>query len=77
MADVYDILGPLPNVPDQSEASMARRISGVSGIYEEIFEPNRPNVVGLANGSRISRASIASGIYEEMKLADIREHAER
>lgn len=77
MADVYDMLGPLPNVPDQSDRSMVRRISGTSGIYEEIFEPNRQNAAVFANGSRISRASIASGIYEEMKLADIKEHAER
>lgn len=77
MADVYDILGPLPNVPDQSDLSMARRISSVSGIYEEIFDYKQPNGPVFANGSRISRASIASGIYEEMKLADIRENAER
>ncbi|XP_062562363.1 uncharacterized protein LOC134225934 [Armigeres subalbatus] len=76
MADVYDILGPLPNVPDQSDLSMARRISSVSGIYEEIFDYKQPNGPVFANGSRISRASIASGIYEEMKLADIRENAE-
>lgn len=76
MADVHDILGPLPNLPDQSQVSMARRISGISGIYEEILDPNKPTTA-LANGSRMSRASIASGIYEEMKLADIKEQAER
>lgn len=77
MADVHDILGPLPNVPDQSDTSMARRVSGVSGIYEEIFDFNKPpSGAAFANGSRVSRASIASGIYEEMKLADIRENAE-
>ncbi|XP_065092692.1 uncharacterized protein LOC135713496 [Ochlerotatus camptorhynchus] len=76
MADVHDILGPLPNLPDQSQVSMARRISGISGIYEEILDPNKP-IAALSNGSRLSRASIASGIYEEMKLADIKEQAER
>ncbi|XP_058821848.1 uncharacterized protein LOC131683675 isoform X2 [Topomyia yanbarensis] len=67
MADVHDILGPLPNVPDQS-TNMSRRISGVSGIYEEIFDPTRSSV--FASGPRMS---IASGIYEEMKLTDIGE----
>lgn len=76
MADVHDILGPLPNLPDQSQVSVARRISGMSGIYEEIVDPNKPTTA-IANGSRISRASIASGIYEEMKLADIKEQVER
>uniref|UniRef100_A0A1Q3EW21 Uncharacterized protein n=1 Tax=Culex tarsalis TaxID=7177 RepID=A0A1Q3EW21_CULTA len=72
---LHDILGPLPNVPtveqQQQEASL-RRISGVSGIYEEIFDPARAS--GAFGGPR---ASVVSGIYEEMKLADIREGLER
>lgn len=73
MADVHDILGPLPNLPDQSQVNMSRRISG---IYEEIIDPSKPTTV-QANEPRMSRASIASGIYEEMRLADIKEQAER
>lgn len=74
-----DILGPLPNVPAAveqqcqiGEASL-RRVSGVSGIYEEIFDPAR------ASGAFGSgpRASVVSGIYEEMKLTDIKEQHER
>lgn len=69
-----DVLGPLPNVPtmEQAEASL-RRISGMSGIYEEIFDPARSSGV-FGNGPR---ASVVSGIYEEMKLTDIREQHER
>uniref|UniRef100_A0A182JS17 Uncharacterized protein n=1 Tax=Anopheles christyi TaxID=43041 RepID=A0A182JS17_9DIPT len=67
--DLQDILGPLPNVPvvERTDSSAAhnwsRRVSGMSGIYEEI----RDDLAG-GNSSRLSRASIASGIYEEMKL---------
>lgn len=35
--DLNDILGPLPDVPDSS-ANWSRRVSGVSGIYEEIMD---------------------------------------
>lgn len=35
--DLNEILGPLPAVPD-SAVHWSRRISGVSGIYEEIME---------------------------------------
>lgn len=76
MADVHDILGPLPKVPDQSEVNLSRRVSAISGIYEEIFDPTRPSGF-LMNGPRMSRASVASGIYEEMKLTDIKEQMER
>lgn len=37
--DVNDILGPLPLVPD-SDKNWSRRVSGFSGIYEEIVEPS-------------------------------------
>ncbi|CAO1310374.1 unnamed protein product [Diamesa tonsa] len=57
MKDVNDILGPLPKIPD---TDWSRRVSGISGIYEEIMDP--------ASKNRKSRASIASGIYEEMRL---------
>uniref|UniRef100_A0A182SQS4 PH domain-containing protein n=1 Tax=Anopheles maculatus TaxID=74869 RepID=A0A182SQS4_9DIPT len=66
---LQDILGPLPTVPvvertiEQNPANWSRRVSGMSGIYEEIRDD-----VATPN-SRLSRASIASGIYEEMKLA--------
>ncbi|XP_035891254.1 uncharacterized protein LOC118502771 [Anopheles stephensi] len=66
---LQDILGPLPTVPSVVErtaepnpANWSRRVSGLSGIYEEI----RDDLAGP--NSRLSRASIASGIYEEMKL---------
>lgn len=35
--DLNDILGPLPDVPD-SNVNWSRRVSGVSGIYEEIMD---------------------------------------
>ncbi|KFB44721.1 AGAP003280-PA-like protein [Anopheles sinensis] len=61
---LQDILGPLPNVPPAMEradgngsVNCSRRVSGMSGIYEEIRDH-----------PRLSRVSIASGIYEEMKL---------
>lgn len=57
--DVNDVLGPLPNVP-VTDANWSRRISGMSGIYEEIF-CDRNSIM------RPSRVSVASGIYEEMK----------
>ncbi|XP_053659406.1 uncharacterized protein LOC128708453 [Anopheles marshallii] len=64
---LQDILGPLPTVPivertEPNPANWSRRVSGVSGIYEEIRDDL------AAPHSRLSRASIASGIYEEMKL---------
>lgn len=46
-----DILGPLPQVPNET-MNWSRRVSGLSGIYEEIGDPRK--------------LSIASGIYEEM-----------
>lgn len=36
MKDVNDILGPLPKIPD---TDWSRRVSGISGIYEEIMDP--------------------------------------
>ncbi|XP_055607081.1 uncharacterized protein LOC129754867 [Uranotaenia lowii] len=74
MADVRDILGPLPNVPDQSGflSEHSRRISTASGIYEEIFDRGSPMLT--TSGPRMS---VASGIYEEMKLPDIKEGIER
>ncbi|XP_058454806.1 serine-rich adhesin for platelets [Malaya genurostris] len=72
MADVHDILGPLPNVPDQFN-NISRRISSISGIYEEIFDPTRSSAA-FASGPRMS---IASGIYEEMKLTDREELIEK
>ncbi|XP_052869362.1 uncharacterized protein LOC128275029 [Anopheles cruzii] len=75
MADLQDILGPLPMVPTVEKggasgpsdntsvaSSCSRRVSGVSGIYEEIRDDLLTNVA-----SRLSRVSIASGIYEEMR----------
>ncbi|XP_058060397.1 uncharacterized protein LOC131211066 [Anopheles bellator] len=75
MADLQDILGPLPMVPAVEKggatapsdntsvvSSCSRRVSGVSGIYEEIRDDLVSNVA-----SRLSRVSIASGIYEEMR----------
>uniref|UniRef100_A0A182J139 Uncharacterized protein n=1 Tax=Anopheles atroparvus TaxID=41427 RepID=A0A182J139_ANOAO len=70
---LQDILGPLPTVPPVTErgdtrgtndiaANSSRRVSGMSGIYEEIRDSS------AAINSRHSRVSIASGIYEEMKL---------
>jgi hypothetical protein len=56
---VYDILGPLPKLPESENWS--RRISGLSGIYEEIVDPPRRVAKNV-------RESIASGIYEEMRL---------
>jgi hypothetical protein len=35
--DVNDILGPLPQIPNERELS--QRMSVFSGIYEEIMEP--------------------------------------
>lgn len=77
--DLNEILGPLPAVPD-SAANWSRRISGVSGIYEEIlerssFEAGAGGIAGstspsssLRNATRKpSRASVASGIYEVMR----------
>ncbi|XP_055636048.1 uncharacterized protein LOC129775384 [Toxorhynchites rutilus septentrionalis] len=63
---VNGILGPLPNVPE-SVVNLSQRMSGVSGIYEEIFDPNNP---------RTSRVSVASGIYEEMRPINNRKYAE-
>lgn len=65
--DLQDLLGPLPTVPqlervDTNTANWSRRISGISGIYEEISDDR------ATARSRLSRASIASGIYEEMRL---------
>lgn len=44
--DMNDILGPLPNVPittsttsHESDKNWSRRMSGASGIYEEIIDP--------------------------------------
>lgn len=41
--DVNDILGPLPKIPNgfvDSDKNASRRVSGMSGIYEEIVEPS-------------------------------------
>ncbi|KAL5292659.1 hypothetical protein ACFFRR_011439 [Megaselia abdita] len=46
-----DVLGPLPQLPNET-MNWSRRVSGVSGIYEEIGDPRK--------------MSIVSGIYEEM-----------
>lgn len=35
--DLKDLLGPLPDLPD-SNTHWSRRISGFSGIYEEILD---------------------------------------
>ncbi|XP_055374286.1 uncharacterized protein DDB_G0286591 isoform X2 [Condylostylus longicornis] len=54
---VQDMLGPLPKIPDKRESmNWSRRISTVSGIYEEI-----------PDSETFRRLSQASGIYEEMK----------
>lgn len=37
--DLNDILGPLPAIPD-SNVNWSRRVSGFSGIYEEISDPS-------------------------------------
>lgn len=40
--DINDVLGPLPNIPSntqESDKSWSRRMSGMSGIYEEIIDP--------------------------------------
>lgn len=71
--DVHDLLGPLPNLPSVEHEASVRRVSGVSGIYEEIFDPARSSGV-FGNGPR---ASVVSGIYEEMKLSEIKEQHER
>lgn len=60
--DVNDILGPLPNIP-ANDPNWSRRLSGMSGIYEEIGDDSSLR----KNNRRISRNSVASGIYEEMK----------
>lgn len=42
--DMNDVLGPLPNIPANTQESdkswNPRRMSGMSGIYEEIIDPN-------------------------------------
>lgn len=41
--DVNEILGPLPQVPNDfvdSDKNWSRRVSAFSGIYEEILEPS-------------------------------------
>lgn len=58
--DINDKLGPLPELPD-SNINWSRRISGVSGIYEEISDN------ADSDKRKSSRASIASGIYEIMR----------
>lgn len=40
--DINDILGPLPALPDSS-INWSRRISGFSGIYEEILDGDNSN----------------------------------
>lgn len=52
-----DILGPLPQVPNET-MEFSRRVSAVSGIYEEIGDPRK--------------MSIASGIYEEMLEPEVK-----
>lgn len=43
--DINDVLGPLPNIPintyttQDSDKNWSRRMSGMSGIYEEITDP--------------------------------------
>lgn len=45
--DMNDVLGPLPNIPinssitttQDSDKNWSRRMSGMSGIYEEITDP--------------------------------------
>lgn len=60
-------LGPLPKVPDPNTSSFwsPKRVSRVSGIYEEIIDRDSEQSPRLSR--RCSRSSIASGIYEEMK----------
>lgn len=44
--NMQDVLGPLPAIPssiDNSTRWSIRRISGYSGIYEEILEPIQKN----------------------------------
>lgn len=42
--DINDILGPLPHIPTnstlESDKNWSRRMSGISGIYEEIIDPS-------------------------------------
>jgi hypothetical protein len=40
LRDVREILGPLPQVPNESDENWSRRISTFSGIYEEIVDPS-------------------------------------
>lgn len=55
------ILGPLPKIPDGDSINWSRRVSGMSGIYEEIPDGIDSKLAGQP------RSSVASGIYEEMK----------
>ena len=64
--DLKDILGPLPDLPD-SNINWSRRISSVSGIYEEIIDGDEPNCALKNMPRKMSRTSIASGIYEVMR----------
>lgn len=44
--DVIDVLGPLPQVPnDEADKNWSRRMSAFSGIYEEIVEPTNRFVI--------------------------------
>uniref|UniRef100_U5EFW8 Putative scrambled n=1 Tax=Corethrella appendiculata TaxID=1370023 RepID=U5EFW8_9DIPT len=76
--DLKDRLGPLPDIPN-ADLNWSRRVSGVSGIYEEISFSNKqpPQNQQLQNNHHKqksqpskpqSRCSVASGIYEEMHL---------
>lgn len=60
--DINDKLGPLPDLPDSS-INWSRRISGFSGIYEEIADSD----ASVNNKRKSSRSSVASGIYEVMR----------
>lgn len=64
--DLHDILGPLPEPPDAS-SNWSRRISGFSGIYEEIMDHGDRGLQTRNSVRRMSRASVASGIYEVMR----------